>query len=314
MGTLLRCGVEYGHRISATFRVIVVRSPHPDSPLQPIHITTPDDVRLDEFRNVRDADLLGRRGVFMAEGRFVVRTLLTQSPLRCRTVLVTPPAWESVREAVEAAAAGPNPPEVLLASQEVMNTVAGFDIHRGCLAVGERPAALTVQSVLAAVPAPPNAAGIVVLENLTNHDNVGSIFRSALALGASGVLLSRGCCDPLYRKSIRVSMGAALRLPFASIPDWAAGMAVLKGAGFTVAALATGEGSLDLDVFASGAAAELSGRPRRIALLVGTEGEGLSPAALASADVILRIGMVSGVDSLNASVAAAVAMHRLFTL
>jgi tRNA G18 (ribose-2'-O)-methylase SpoU len=286
--------------------------------LQPILITTPDDARLDEFRNVRDADLLGRRGVFMAEGRFVVRTLLTQSPLRCRTVLVTPPAWESVRDALEAAAAGPNPPEVLLASQEVMNTVAGFDIHRGCLAVGERPGASTMESVLAAAPAPPAPAGIVVLENLTNHDNVGSIFRSALALGASGVLLSRGCCDPLYRKSIRVSMGAALRLPFASIPDWAEAMAVLKGAGFTVAALATGAGSQDLDVFASGAAAGAAAgssvRSRRIALLVGTEGEGLSAEALASADVVLRIGMVPGVDSLNAGVAAAVAMHRLFTV
>lgn len=282
--------------------------------MPPIPITNPDDPRLEDFRNVRDADLLGRRGVFMAEGRFVVRTLLTQSPLRCRTVLVTPPAWESVRDAVEVAAARPNAPEVLLASQEVMNTVAGFDIHRGCLAVGERPIETTVDSVLAVAPTPPSHAGLVVLENLTNHDNVGSIFRSALALGASGVLLSHGCCDPLYRKSIRVSMGAALRLPFASIIDWSAEIAMLKAAGFTVAALATGAGSHDLDTFASDVGSQPLDRSRRFALLVGTEGEGLSPAAIASADVVLRIGMVPGVDSLNAGVAAAVAMHRLFPI
>ena len=258
-----------------------------------------------EYRNVRDADLLADRGLFMAEGRLVVRALLLQSTLRSRSVLVTESALESVRDALEAS---PAAPPVLLASQEVMNTVVGFDIHRGCLAVGERPPAVSVGSILTrCAGANRDACGVVALENLTNHDNVGGIFRGAIALGASAVLLSPGCCDPLYRKSIRVSMGAALRLPYATVADWPTGLGALKETGFTVAALATGAGAVDLDGFAARA-----DRPRRIALLVGTEGGGLSPGALASADVVLRIGMSRGVDSLNAGVAAAVAMHRLF--
>lgn len=276
--------------------------------MTPEPVTTLNDPRLDDYRNVRDADLLGRRGVFMAEGRFVVRTLLTQSPMRCRSVLVTPAAWESVRGTVEFTFARDGPkPEVLLATQEVMNAIVGFEIHRGCLAVGERPRWNTANALLAAASSEPQGRGLVILENLTNHDNVGSIFRSALALGAAGVLLSPGCCDPLYRKSIRVSMGAALRLPYAAMDDWQTGIAAVKGAGFRVAALATGAGSEDLDQFAR--------RPeysQRWALMVGTEGEGLSEAALNAADVRLRIAMAEGVDSLNAGVAAAVAMHRLF--
>lgn len=268
-------------------------------------ITSPDDPRVAEYRNIRDADLLSGRGVFMAEGRFVVRTLLLQSPLPCRSVLVTETALGSVRDAIDSS---PSAPPVLLASQEVMNTVVGFDIHRGCLAVGERPTSESVETILArCVGENGGPCGIVVLENLTNHDNVGGIFRSALALGASAVLLSPGCCDPLYRKSIRVSMGAALRLPYGTVRDWPAGLGALKRAGFTVAALATGAGGIDLDAFAVRA-----DRPRRIALLVGTEGPGLSPGAIASADMTLRIGMAPGVDSLNAGVAAAISMHRLF--
>lgn len=287
----------------------------PRATLNPLPITSPDDPRLDDYRNVRDGDLLDRRGVFMAEGRFVVRTLLTQSAMRCRSVLVTPAAWESVRDAAESATprAG-SAPDVLMTTQEVMNTIVGFDIHRGCLAVGERPAPLSVGD--AVTPAAARGAGVVILENLTNHDNVGSIFRSALALGAGAVLLSRGCCDPLYRKSIRVSMGAALRLPFARFDDWDTGIAAVKGAGFTVAALATGATSEDLDTYAArrGAHAGPEGpNTRPVAILVGTEGKGLSDAALASADVQLRIAMTPGVDSLNAGVAAAIAMHRLFT-
>lgn len=276
--------------------------------MTPEPVTTIDDPRLDDYRNVRDADLLGRRGVFMAEGRFVVRTLLTQSPMRCRSMLVTPAAWDSVRDAVEFAFARDGPkPEVLLATQEVMNAIVGFDIHRGCLAVGERPRWNTANALLAAAASEPPRRGLVILENLTNHDNVGSIFRSALALGAAGVLLSPGCCDPLYRKSIRVSMGAALRLPYAVMDDWQTGIAAVKGAGIKVAALATGAGSQGLDQFARHVE-----HSQRWALMVGTEGEGLSEAALNAADVRLRIAMADGVDSLNAGVAAAVAMHRIF--
>lgn len=271
--------------------------------MTPIPIDSPDDPRLEVYRNVREADLVGRRGLFIAEGRLVVRTLLGAARFPCRSVLVTPVALEAIREAFETSKKNP---EVLVASQEVMNHVVGFDIHRGCLAVGERPTVRVDDEWERVLPEGEDTARVVVLENLTNHDNVGGVFRSALALGASALLLSPACADPLYRKAIRVSMGAALRLPFAVVPRWPEGLEVLKRRGFTVAALSTGPGSVDLDDYAAAA------RAARLAIMVGTEGEGLSDSALAGADVRLRIAMTPGVDSLNAGVAAAIAMHRLF--
>lgn len=272
--------------------------------MNPIHVNSIDDPRLDDYRNVRDADLLGRRGVFMAEGRLVVRALLTASRLKCKSVLATPVGLGSIGDAL---AASGERPAVYVVQQEVMNGVAGFDVHRGCLAVGERPSAIDVERVLREHDGDLDQPRlVVVLDDLTNHDNVGGVFRSALAMGASGVLLSPGCCDPLYRKAIRVSMGAALRLAFARVEPWAAGLAVLRERGFTVAALTPGDGAVDLDEYAARAV-----RPRRIALVVGAEGEGVSAAALGQCTARLRIAMVDGVDSLNASVAAAVAMHRL---
>lgn len=266
------------------------------------HVQDPTDPRLDAYRCVRDADLLGRHGVFMAEGRFVVHTLLTASPYRCRSVLVTPVALDSIQDALNAA--DPALP-VYVVDQALMNSVAGFDIHRGCLAIGERPAAQDVEQITAPLAGAARGA-VVVLENLTNHDNVGGIFRSALALGASGVVLSPSCCDPLYRKAIRVSMGAALRLPFAVAPRWPAALDDLLGFGFEPVALTTAPGAVDLRDLAADPA-----RPRRIALVVGTEGGGLSEEAVSRCRHRVRIGMTPGVDSLNAGVAAALALHAL---
>ncbi len=272
--------------------------------MNPFRVTSLDDPALDDYRNVRDADLLGRRGIFMAEGRLVVRTLLSASPMSCRSVLVTPPALDSLRDVLTPGA--PGAPPVYLADQEILNRVAGFDIHRGCLAVGVRPPETPLAELLARFPRGPSC--VVVLEDLTNHDNVGGIFRSALALGAAGVALSPACCDPLYRKAIRVSMGAALRLPFARAADWPGEIDLFRRHGFEVIALTTGPEAVDLETFAS----SLS-RPARVALLVGTEGDGLSPAAAALADARVRIAMSPGVDSLNAVVAASIALHRLVT-
>lgn len=272
--------------------------------MNPFRVTSLDDPALDDYRNVRDADLLGRRGVFMAEGRLVVRTLLSASPMSCRSVLVTPPALDSLRDVLTPGA--PGAPPVYLADQQLLNRVAGFDIHRGCLAVGVRPPETPLAEFLARLP--PGPSCVVVLENLTNHDNVGGIFRSALALGAAGVTLSPACCDPLYRKAIRVSMGAALRLPFARAINWPGELDLFRRHGFEVIALATGREAVDLESFA------VSGsRPARVALLVGTEGDGLSPAAAALSDAGVRIAMSPGVDSLNAVVAASIALHRLVT-
>ena len=260
-----------------------------------------EDPRTADYRDIRDADLMGRRGLFMAEGRLVVRTLLTESRFRARSVLVTEPALESLRDALGAGADGPR---VLLAEQALLNEIAGIDVHRGCLAAGERGAPLGVTAALQSAGRGP--AMVVVMEELTNHDNVGGIFRNALAFGASAVLLGPRCCDPLYRKSIRVSMGAALRVPFAQAQEWSEIPAALRGAGFTTVALTPGPKSIDIDAFATGA-----GSARRVALLVGAEGPGLSADALREADARVRIAMARGVDSLNVATAAGIAMHRL---
>jgi tRNA G18 (ribose-2'-O)-methylase SpoU len=170
----------------------------------------------------------------------------------------------------------------------------GFDFHRGCLAAGDRPGDIPLESLLA-------ARVLVVLERVTNPDNVGAVFRSALAFGAGGVVLSRGSADPLYRKAIRVSMGATLRVPFARLEEWPTPLARLGAAGFTIVAL-TPAAVLDI--------AEL-GRPERVALLLGAEGDGLGAAARACADVEVAIRMAPGANSLNVATAAAIGLHRL---
>lgn len=260
-----------------------------------------EDPRVADYRNIRDADLMGRRGLFMAEGRLVVRTLLTQSGFRARSVLVTEPALESLRDALVPGSGGP---PVYLADQGLLNEIAGLDVHRGCLAAGDRGAPLSVAEALQ--KAGSGAAMVLALEDLTNHDNVGGLFRNALAFGAGAVVLGPRCCDPLYRKSIRVSMGAALRVPFARGEDWSQIAGALREAGFVTVALTPGADASDLDALASGAE-----RPRRVAVLVGAEGPGLSAEALRAADLRVRIAMAPGVDSLNVATAAGIAMHRL---
>lgn len=273
--------------------------------MRTIRITSLDDPLADDYRNVRDADLRSRRGTFMAEGRFVVRTLLTRSPLRARSVLVTPAAFEAIADALEPL---PDDVPVLLAEQGVMNAITGFDIHRGCLAAGIRPDPPSLDQFLAELPANTRTL-IPVLEDLTNHDNVGGIFRAALALGAPAVLLSPRCCDPLYRKAIRVSMGAALRLPFTALDPWPDALEVLKRADFHLCALTPAENAQDISTFA-----DPPDPPRRIALLLGAEGDGLTARAAARCDTALRIPIAPDVDSLNVVTAGAIALHRLSPL
>jgi len=264
-----------------------------------VRLEDPTDARLDDYRAVRERDLVTRRGVFIAEGRLVVRTLLTQSRFAARSVLVNDAALPAVADAV------PDELPVYLVPQNVLDSVTGFHIHRGCLAVGERAGIPSLDGLLGSIPADA-AASLVALESLSNHDNVGGVFRNALAFGASGVVLSPGCADPHYRKAIRVSMGAALRVPFAHAEPWADSLARLNRAGFTVVALTPAPDAVDIsDVHRA-----LS-RPRRVALLLGTEGAGLSADALAASDLRVRIPMAPGVDSLNVASAAAVALHRL---
>lgn len=258
-------------------------------------VQTLDDPRVAVYRNVKDADLRAGDGLFVVEGRLNVRRLVESPRFRTRSVFLTPTALGGLRDAL--AGLGEAAP-VYVASQDVLNHVVGYHLHRGCLAAGERRPAPEAEDLLA----PPGAPStVVVLEQLTNPDNVGSIFRNAQAFGADAVLLCPRCCDPLYRKALRVSMGATLSVPFARFVAWPEGIGRLRAAGYTVVAL-------DPDPDATPLAR--APRPERVALVVGTEGPGLSPAARAGADLRVRIAMAPGVDSLNAGTATGIALHH----
>jgi tRNA G18 (ribose-2'-O)-methylase SpoU len=246
------------------------------------------DPRLEDYRDLRDGGHRRGPGVFIAEGRRLVRRLLAAPRFRTRSVLATETTLGGLSDVL-----GDGVP-VYLAGDRIIRDVIGFDFHRGCLAAGERGQDASSTSLLA-------GRLLVVLERTTNPDNLGAVFRNALAFGADGVLLSPGSGDPLYRKAIRVSMGASLRVPFAELDDWPGGLAAFRAAGFTIVALVP-EAPLDLHHF--GAA------PARTALLLGTEGEGLSAAARAAADVEVAIRMAPGDHSLNVATACGIALHH----
>jgi tRNA G18 (ribose-2'-O)-methylase SpoU len=184
-------------------------------------IDDPADPRVADYRDMKDSEFRLRRGLFVAESRAVVRPLLTSVRFRTRSVLLTSPALESLRGALQAADASL---PVYLASYEVARTVVGFNFHHGCVALGERGAEPPLEPLLGR----PGPGLIVALEDVSNPDNVGGVFRNARAFGADAILLSAGCADPLYRKAIRVSMGSSLVTPFAHLPDWAGGLARLR--------------------------------------------------------------------------------------
>ena len=232
-----------------------------------VPIDHPGDVRADEYRNVPDAALLERRGIFVAEGRLAVRRLLAESALTTRSAMVTGAACASLSDVF---ASRPELP-VYVVSQAVMDGITGFNIHRGCLAVGERPRSTRWQEIAT------GARTMVVLERVMNADNVGGIARNAAALGADAVLLDPASLDPLYRKSIRTPMGAALLAPFARATPWPGALHAL--------------------------------REQNVAL--GHEGEGLNAAAIEACDYQALIPIAPGLDSLNVASAAAIALYEL---
>ncbi len=259
------------------------------------------DPRVEDFR-LDAPDRLRARGLFVAEGRLVVRRLLADPRHRIRSLLLTPTALHAL-EAIDALGVHGALP-VYVAERRCLSAIAGFDIHRGCLALVERPEPLTVDRTVTLLP---QDSTLIVLEQVGNPDNLGGIFRNASAFGADGVILSPGCGDPLYRKAIRVSMGAVLYVPFAIDSQWPSSLAALRDAGFTVIGLTPSPGAVDLDDFLRHAGTT----PARAALLFGSEGDGLSPAALAGADHLVRIAMTPGTDSLNLATATGIALHRL---
>jgi tRNA G18 (ribose-2'-O)-methylase SpoU len=261
-------------------------------------ITSPDDPRIADFANIREAELVRARGVFIAEGVEVVRAMVAASRFPLRSILIAERHLEPMSDVLERA----NAP-VYVAPQEVLSAIAGFDLHRGCLAAGERSAIPGAESLLKDLPA---RATIVAAEAIANHDNVGAIFRNAAAFGAEAVLLDPRCADPLYRKAIRVSMGHVLRLPFARLDPWPDALDRLRAEGFALWALSP-RATLELGAWL----ADGDPPPPRVALLFGTEGEGLSAPALARAEIHARIEMAEGVDSLNVATAAAVALFAM---
>ncbi|MBW3556262.1 MAG: RNA methyltransferase [Actinobacteria bacterium] len=261
-------------------------------------VEDPADGRVADFVLLTDPDLRRRReqsggadgGFFIAEGELVIRQLLA-SPYRVRSLLLTPARLASL----EAELAELDVP-VFVAGQEVVNAISGFHLHRGALAAAERGPAYDPAAVAEA------ADLLVVAEGVNDHENLGALFRNSAAFGAGGLLLDPTCADPLYRRSVRVSMGHVLRVPFARLPGWPQSLADLRSLGFEVLALTPAADAVDIRT--------IEPRPRQ-ALVVGAEGPGLSAAALATADRRVRVAMAPGVDSLNVATAAAVALHHL---
>lgn len=261
-----------------------------------------DDPRLADYANVQDAELLQRAdplnpgGLFMAEGEVVFRRLLT-SPYATRSVLTTPTRLNTIRDALDTL---PDETPIYVTSQSVMNGIVGLNMHRGLLAVGVRGPGIPLTDLLR------TASLILVLENLSNHDNLGGIFRNAAAFGVDAVLLSPRCADPLYRKALRVSVGFALHIPFTRLTPWPEGLAGLREAGFSVLALTPDATADDIRTLEG----RLRDSPRRLALLLGAEGSGLTAEAILAANMTARIPIVSGVDSLNVATAAAIALYQ----
>ena len=260
--------------------------------MEPIQITDPGDPRVAAYLSIRERDLAGRHGRFVAEGKVVLSVLFSAGRFEAESVLVLENRLAGLADILRLA---PADIPIYVASQAVMDQIAGFHIHRGILAIGRKRNKDDPEQMIATLP---QRAVIAVLVGLSNHDNVGAIFRNAAAFGAAEVLLDETCCDPLYRKSIRVSVCAALKVPFA-IADTASLVAMLDRAGFAQIALSP-IGSTEI---------RDATRPDRIALYLGTEGEGLPDDLMARLQTV-RIGMAPGFDSLNVAAASAVALHH----
>lgn len=187
---------------------------------------------------------------------------------------------------------------VFVGPPELLQSLTGFDMHRGALASMHRPVLPDPAALLE------GARRVVVIEDVVDHTNVGAIFRSVAGLGADAVFVTPRCADPLYRRSVRVSMGTVLQVPWTRLPEWPLGADVLKAAGFHLAALALADNAVSLEQFAAGP-------PAKVAILLGAEGDGLSRQALELADTIVTIPMLHGVDSLNVAAASAVALYAL---
>jgi tRNA G18 (ribose-2'-O)-methylase SpoU len=260
-----------------------------------------DDERLRDYVGLTDVALRSRRepelGLYLAESDKVIRRALDAGH-RPRSLLLTQKWLEPLAPLVARVQAAGAP--VFAGAPDVLEAITGFNVHRGAIASMHRPPLPDVAELLA------GARRVVVLEDVVDHTNVGAAFRSVAGLGADAVLVTPRCADPLYRRAVRVSMGTVFQVPWTRIEPWPGSVGTLRELGFTVAALALRPDAVPLDELAADP-------PDRLALVLGTEGDGLAPATVAAADLAVRIPMRGGVDSLNVAAAAAVAAWALRT-
>lgn len=267
---------------------------------QIIEISDLADPRVDVYRNVRDADMRGRDGLFMAESELVLRRLI-RTPERLHSILLSPEKLRRLSQPLEAL---PDSVSVFVAELKLMHEIAAFHIHRGVLAAGRRlPVERT--TVDAALGRLRGQATLTLLacEGVTNVDNMGAIFRNAAAFGVDGVVLNPACCDPLYRKAIRVSMGHVLSIPLAISDDWPNDLARLKHEwGMTLVAAESTARAVPLWQMP---------RSNRTLIVLGSEGHGISEATLNLCDAICEIPMAGNVPSINVAIASAVILYEL---
>ena len=264
-----------------------------DPPVPVIRIDDPDDPRIAPYRRIRERDLVGRDGLFIAEGETVLRVLLQRRWHRPVSLLL---AEQRVAALAPLLADLPDVP-IYAASQAALDAIAGFPLHRGILALGRRGAMPGAAELLATAG---ERALVVALFGTANHDNLGGVFRNAAGFGAAAILLDRECCDPLYRKAIRVSVGATLTVPWARLTAAEDPVELFAGHGFTAVALSP-SGALPLVQYR---------RPARVAALFGAEGPGLPPALMARLET-LAIPMAGGFDSLNLATTSGIVLYHL---
>lgn len=263
-------------------------------PLRTVRIEDPADPAVAEYATMRDGELGGMQradhGVFVAEGRNPVRELLA-SDHGVESLLVEERRLDQAAELL-----GDHDVLVYVAERAVFRAIVRFRLHQGIVGLGLRkPPGLLAEAVA-------GAELVAAFEEVNDHENLGVVFRSARALGVDAVAFGPRSCDPLYRRCVRVSMGHVLHVPYASTSDWPAGVVQLQDQGLRTVALATGDDAVPLDQVPGGIPT---------AVLLGAEGPGLTSGAVEAADVVARIPMAPGVDSLNVGVAASIAFHVL---
>lgn len=265
----------------------------------PTRIDDPQDPRLLDYVGLTDVALRRRtepeRGLYIAESEKVIRRALAAGH-QPRSYLMAERWLSDLADVVADAEAAGVP--VFVGPHGVIENLTGFRLHRGALGSMQRPRLRSVEELVN------GARRVMVLEDIVDHTNVGAVFRSAAALGVDAVLVTPRCADPLYRRAIRVSMGTVFQVPWTRIDPWPGGVAALQASGFTVATLALAPDAVSLDALAADP-------PERLALVLGTEGDGLSHHTIAAADLTVTIPMAGGVDSLNVAAAGAVAAWAL---